>query len=74
VWSDGLNEAHQPRSDDKDPVFFSDKESMESIFRSLEGTPVHDMADVIFDKVDDFLDNVSAPDDRTLLILRRRAE
>jgi sigma-B regulation protein RsbU (phosphoserine phosphatase) len=74
AWSDGIPEAHQPRDDDGDPEFFSDRESMESLLRSLQGSPVSEMADVIFDRVDDFLEDVGAPDDRTLLILRRNSE
>lgn len=73
AWSDGIPEAHLPAGDDGDPVFFSDKQSMESLLEALWDHPVSQVTSEIFGRVDAFLEGGSAPDDRTLLLLRRHA-
>jgi sigma-B regulation protein RsbU (phosphoserine phosphatase) len=73
AWSDGIPEAHRPPDDESDPVFFSDKQTMESLLESLWERPLSQITGEIFERVDAFLEAGSAPDDRTLLLLRRHA-
>jgi serine phosphatase RsbU (regulator of sigma subunit) len=72
AWSDGITEAHVP-VEDGDPDLFGEHESLESIVGSLRDRPVKEITNEIFDRVDNFLNGGNAPDDRTLLILRRNA-
>ncbi len=73
AWSDGIPEAHIAHDDETDPVFFGEKKSVESLLESLWDRPVGEITGEIFDQVDRFLEGGSAPDDRTLLLLRRQA-
>lgn len=73
AWSDGIPEAHL-RSDDDDsgaePDFFGDTVTMLDLLGG-GGEPVAAVAERIFARVDAFLGGAKAPDDRTLLLLRR---
>lgn len=68
-WSDGLPEAHTP-SGDETPSFFSDAHSMLDLLWQ-EDQPLKAIGESLFTKVDEFLGGSRAPDDRTLLLLRR---
>lgn len=71
VWSDGIPEAHLgTSSDEESPIFWGDNESMLDHI-SRPDLPVSDIATRIFESVDTFLGGEKAPDDRTLLLLRR---
>ncbi len=71
AWSDGIPEAHVPHTDETDPVFFGEKQSLESLLQELWDQPVAEITSEVFARVDTFLEGGSAPDDRTLLLLRR---
>ena len=73
AWSDGIPEAHVARDDESDPVFFSDKQSMESLLEELWKRPVGEITAEIFSRVNVFLEGRDAPDDRTFLLLRRQS-
>jgi serine phosphatase RsbU (regulator of sigma subunit)/pSer/pThr/pTyr-binding forkhead associated (FHA) protein len=71
TWSDGIPEAHLPTEDEAEPpTFFGDTVSMLDLMngddQSVAGIATH-----IFARVDAFLTGAKAPDDRTLLLLRR---
>jgi len=71
IWSDGIPEAHLPTaSDEESPVFFGDTVSMLELI-GPPNEPVGDIAARIFESVDGFLEGAKAPDDRTLLLVRR---
>ena len=70
AWSDGIPEAHIVR-DDVQPDMFGDRESVPSILASLQDRAIDTIPNEIFARVDKFLDGNGAPDDRTLLLLRR---
>ena len=72
AWSDGIPEAHIGHDDDTDPVFFGEKQSLESLLLEMWKLPVDRITAGVFEKVDSFLKGGSAPDDRTLLLLRRK--
>ena len=72
AWSDGIPEAHVVHEDSQ-PDMFGDHESVESILVALQERPLDEIPAEIFSRVDHFLDGAGAPDDRTLLLLRRRA-
>ena len=72
AWSDGIPEAHVVHEDSQ-PDMFDDHESVESILVGLQERPLDEIPAEIFDRVDRFLDGAGAPDDRTLLLLRRGA-
>lgn len=71
AWSDGLPEAHAPCGEDT-PCFFSDAHSMLDLLWQ-EDKPLPVIGESLFAGVDEFLRGSRAPDDRTLLLLRRRA-
>jgi serine phosphatase RsbU (regulator of sigma subunit)/pSer/pThr/pTyr-binding forkhead associated (FHA) protein len=70
AWSDGITEAHVPQDDDT-PVFFGEAHSLLGLCAEHPSEPLTATADRIFDEVDRFLHGGKAPDDRTLLLLRR---
>jgi serine phosphatase RsbU (regulator of sigma subunit) len=71
AWSDGIPEAHRPLRNETDtPHFFGDTVSMLDLLGE-PGEPAASIADRIFARVDAFLEGAKAPDDRTLLLLRR---
>jgi len=70
AWSDGIPEAHIVR-EDAQPDMFGDHESVPSILASLQDRAIDTIPNEIFARVDSFLDGNGAPDDRTLLLLRR---
>jgi len=70
AWSDGIPEAHIVY-EDRQPDMFGDHESVESILSSLHDRPIDEIPSEIFERVDRFLEGAGAPDDRTLLLLRR---
>jgi serine phosphatase RsbU (regulator of sigma subunit) len=70
AWSDGIPEAHAPVEDNESPPFFGDTISMLDLL-GKGGEPVTQIAARIFERVDAFLQGAKAPDDRTLLLLRR---
>jgi serine phosphatase RsbU (regulator of sigma subunit) len=70
MWSDGIPEAHPPAGEDEPPPFFGDSVSMLEMI-SGPPRPLAALANEIFDRVDAFLGGINAPDDRTLLLLRR---
>lgn len=70
AWSDGIPEAHIVR-EDVQPDMFGDHESVPSILASLQDRTIEAIPQEIFARVDGFLDGNGAPDDRTLLLLRR---
>lgn len=70
AWSDGIPEAHIVR-EEVQPDMFGDHESVPSILASLQDRPIDTIPNEIFARVDSFLDGNGAPDDRTLLLLRR---
>jgi sigma-B regulation protein RsbU (phosphoserine phosphatase) len=70
AWSDGITEAHVPR-DDEVPVFFGEAHSLLDLCAAQPDEPVTATAERIFTQVDRFLEGRNAPDDRTLLLLRR---
>jgi sigma-B regulation protein RsbU (phosphoserine phosphatase) len=73
VWSDGIPEAHLPsKTDDEPPHFFGDTVSMLELLQEAKGSAAETAAR-IFGRVDAFLGGAKAPDDRTLLLLRRLA-
>ena len=72
AWSDGIPEAHVVHEDSQ-PDMFGDHESVESILVGLQERPLDEIPTEIFARVDRFLGGAGAPDDRTLLLLRRRA-
>jgi len=71
AWSDGIPEAHHEIVDGQ-PSFFMDRTPMRELLEdpsaSLEAIGNH-----IFAQVDAFMGDRHAPDDQTLLLLRRRA-
>ena len=73
AWSDGIPEAHQrPQRDDEEPHFFGDAEPwLETL--ATEDAPLSERGARLFARVDNFLQGAVAPDDRTLLLLRRHA-
>jgi serine phosphatase RsbU (regulator of sigma subunit) len=71
IWSDGIPEAHRRLENETDtPAFFSDTIAMPELL-GRPGEPVKAIAARIFERVDQFLSGQNAPDDRTLLLLRR---
>jgi phosphoserine phosphatase RsbU/P len=73
AWSDGIPEAHLLRADGGDPEFFGEVESVDAMLAGLQDRPVAQITDQVFARLDRFLHGQSAPDDVTLLLLRRRA-
>jgi serine phosphatase RsbU (regulator of sigma subunit) len=73
AWSDGIPEAHQrPARDEDEPQFFGDSEPwLETL--AQDTAPLHERGARLFARVDAFLAGTQAPDDRTLLLLARRA-
>jgi serine phosphatase RsbU (regulator of sigma subunit)/pSer/pThr/pTyr-binding forkhead associated (FHA) protein len=72
LWSDGIPEAHVIH-EDQQPDMFGDHQTVDSILKSLQGHSLEDITNEIFERVDHFLGGSGAPDDRTLLILRRES-
>jgi serine phosphatase RsbU (regulator of sigma subunit) len=72
VWSDGIPEAHVLHPD-RQPDMFGEHESVASILADLRSAAIEDIPNEIFERVDRFLEGGGAPDDRTLLLLRRLA-
>jgi serine phosphatase RsbU (regulator of sigma subunit)/pSer/pThr/pTyr-binding forkhead associated (FHA) protein len=70
AWSDGIPEAHVP-TDGVEPAFFGEAQALESILAAGLQTPLLELTNNVFDRVDEFLNGAGAPDDRTLLLLRR---
>ena len=73
AWSDGIPEAHVLGTDGGDPQFFGEVESVEAMLSGLQERPVAEITDQVFARLDRFLHGQGAPDDVTLLLLRRRA-
>jgi sigma-B regulation protein RsbU (phosphoserine phosphatase) len=69
AWSDGIPEAHLPTPDDAEPRFYGEVEPW--LAQLSEPSPLADLGAQIFARVDAFLGGKNAPDDRTLLLLRR---
>ena len=72
AWSDGIPEAHLLRADGGDPEFFGEVESVDAMLAGLQDRPVAQITDQVFARLERFLHGQSAPDDVTLLLLRRR--
>jgi serine phosphatase RsbU (regulator of sigma subunit) len=72
AWSDGIPEAHLRGEEDSgdQPAFFGDTVTMLDLLGRGD-EPVAAVAERIFTRVDAFLGGAKAPDDRTLLLLRR---
>jgi sigma-B regulation protein RsbU (phosphoserine phosphatase) len=70
AWSDGIPEAYVPHGDEA-PVFFGEQESLLDLFAAEPDESCLATAERIFARVDAFLGGGNAPDDRTLLLLRR---
>ena len=70
TWSDGLHEAQRT---DVEPVRFFGEERLIETFVEMRGAPLDELAGRVFDDVDAFQGSAQAHDDRTLLLLRRRA-
>jgi sigma-B regulation protein RsbU (phosphoserine phosphatase) len=75
AWSDGLPEAHQSGVE---PVrFLADTQPVDAILAELLAShrraTLPELADLLFERVDDFLEGAHAPDDQTLMLLRRVA-
>lgn len=69
AWSDGIPEAHVPTAEDVEPRFYGEVEPW--LDQLSEPSPLSDLGAQIFARVDAFLGGNKAPDDRTLLLLRR---
>jgi len=69
AWSDGIPEAHLPTPDDAEPRFYGEVEPW--LDQMSEALPLPELGAQIFARVDAFLGGTNAPDDRTLLLLRR---
>jgi sigma-B regulation protein RsbU (phosphoserine phosphatase) len=72
VWSDGITEAHPPG--EQEPVFFGEVSPFTDMLATHAGTSLAALTDLVFERVDAFLGGAKAPDDRTLLLLRRSTE
>ncbi len=71
AWSDGIPEAHVLSTDDNEnPRLFGESEVWMDLFES--NGPLSEMGAQLFARVDQFLAGAHAPDDRTLLLLRRK--
>lgn len=70
VWSDGLTEAD--REHQGPPDFFGDDRLLEVV--TSRPAPLDSIVQSVFMEVDRWLAGSRAEDDRTMLLLRRRAE
>lgn len=70
AWSDGIPEAHVPEQTGE-PSFFGEQRSLREILARGLDAELETVTNNVFDQVDEFLQGVGAPDDRTLLLLRR---
>jgi serine phosphatase RsbU (regulator of sigma subunit) len=74
AWSDGIPESYRPGVE---PVrFMRDVEPVEEILEkgiaSGRHATLQELCSLVFERVDLFLEGMHAPDDQTLLLLRRR--
>jgi serine phosphatase RsbU (regulator of sigma subunit) len=67
TWSDGFHEAHRMNGELE---FFGDEPLLDT-FSLRRAEPLHVIADELFARVDAFLGDLPAADDRALLLLRR---
>jgi serine phosphatase RsbU (regulator of sigma subunit) len=73
AWSDGIPEAHARLTrDDEEPQFFGDSEPWLDAL-AADTAPLAERGARLFARVEAFLHGAVAPDDRTLLLIARRA-
>lgn len=68
AWSDGIPEAHRATPDSH---MLDDEEPIEQFILRGHDQPLDRISRQVFERVDEFLRGAHAPDDRTLLLLRR---